>query len=417
MSEPTDELDDRGEAPPPPGGWSATATAAPPAPPAPKAPAGVGMLPPEGRPRGAFIGGMLVLLGVLLLLLNVVPGLSLIRFWPVIVIVIGVVQAITRGHEGRPRVNRVFDGFVTISMGAVLLACSIGVLPWMVWWSVFSLWPVLLISAGLGILGRGTGHEWLGAVGSVLVMAALFFGAFALPATGGAFPFLPRGVGAGQHFAREIPMPVPRPDTARLELDAGVGTVDLRSGPDLVSVEGVASRGGAPEIETSSSGKIEVVKVSFPERTAFVYPGSAGPRSDVRLRRGGIIWDRVDVQAGVATVDADLRDLRVGDLVLETGVSSAEVRLGPGAPGGSTARIKGGVSTVRVLVPRTADCTVRVDRGLTGVTVGDGFEPEGENVWQARAEDPQPGSTYIMLPSRWSIVVESGVGSVDIVRY
>ncbi len=145
-------------------------TVQPPVPPAPEPP------PPDGQGRrsGVTAGIVLILVGAALLLAQFVPGVSLWQLWPLFVIVPGIVQCFVPGKDGWS-VQQFFDGLVTVTIGLILLANTTGYLAWGVWWEIVQLWPVLLISAGLGILGRATHQGWLRVVGTLVVLAAFAY--------------------------------------------------------------------------------------------------------------------------------------------------------------------------------------------------------------------------------------------------
>jgi hypothetical protein len=57
------------------------------------------------------------------------------------------------------------------------LGCTLGYIGWGMWWTLLSLWPVLLISIGVKILGRAAGQSWISALAPLLIWAALFYAA------------------------------------------------------------------------------------------------------------------------------------------------------------------------------------------------------------------------------------------------
>lgn len=78
-------------------------------------------------------------------------------------------------------VRRAFSGLNVIAIGLILLANTLGYLPWSVWWNILSLWPLLLVAAGLDILGKAFGWQWVRALSGLVVLAGLVFGALVLP--------------------------------------------------------------------------------------------------------------------------------------------------------------------------------------------------------------------------------------------
>jgi hypothetical protein len=99
--------------------------------------------------HGGLVGGVILAgIGVLLLLQNLnIPGFDdLERYWPVILIVVGVAQASRSIGMG----GRVWGGAI-MAMGALFLLSNFGIIHGDVW---RFLWPGVLIIAGLGMLAR-----------------------------------------------------------------------------------------------------------------------------------------------------------------------------------------------------------------------------------------------------------------------
>ena len=72
-------------------------------------------------------------------------------------------------------VERIFDGFVTVAIGLVILAITTGYVGFSVVWQILALWPVLLIAIGLDLLGKALHTSWVRALGSMAVIAALAY--------------------------------------------------------------------------------------------------------------------------------------------------------------------------------------------------------------------------------------------------
>jgi hypothetical protein len=131
--------------------------------------------PPTPRPA-LWAGIGLVLLGGLLLVSQFVPGMELWRWWPLILVALGIRQMF--GSRGaRWSIRHLGEGLSTVAFGLVLLGQMLGILRWDVWLNILKLWPVLFISLGLEIIGKATRAEWLRFLGSLVVVAALAYGA------------------------------------------------------------------------------------------------------------------------------------------------------------------------------------------------------------------------------------------------
>jgi hypothetical protein len=148
------------------------------------------------------------------------------------------------------------------------------------------------------------------------------------------------------------------------------------------------------------------VTVEYPRfsRRDWLRPGA---------RRGGKVtlnqdmaW-RVTVSGGVADLDADLRDLRLGALELGRGASQVEVRL-PRPAGVVAVRISGGASQVRIRRPEGVPVRLRVGRGVADLR----FD---EQEWGAvggglRLETPEA----TQAPDRYEIEIPSGAAHLEI---
>ncbi|MDR1775538.1 MAG: DUF5668 domain-containing protein [Actinomycetes bacterium] len=147
----------------------------------------------ERRPvsGGAIgFGVILVLIGLGLLISRVAGvspylqryfgGISLWSMWPLVIVLTGIVTVFTPDHkEGRWTIARLADGVAGIVLGLVLLTNSVGWVPWSMWRSVWSLWPILLVICGIACVEAATKLKWLRIVTAVIFCATLILCALA----------------------------------------------------------------------------------------------------------------------------------------------------------------------------------------------------------------------------------------------
>ncbi|MEW6082005.1 MAG: DUF5668 domain-containing protein [Bacillota bacterium] len=127
------------------------------------------------------------------------------------------------------RLARLFNGLLFIAVGILLLANTMGVLPWTLWRNLLSLWPVFIIGLGLRIATRKEAFVPL----ALLVMVV--WASLAPAAPGGFFPFGCMWTLPESTFSGEVPMPA---DEARVVLRMGASRMDLRGGArDLLEAE------------------------------------------------------------------------------------------------------------------------------------------------------------------------------------
>lgn len=401
-------MDDQGRAPeartpePPPG-----SSATPPPPPASHSPVAA----PSSRAASGSVTAavVLIVIGVVFLLMRLIPSISWWSFWPLIIVLAGLVQAFTPGKEGWS-VHRMFDGFVTVAIGGVFLATTMGVVGWDVWMRILGLWPVLIIAIGFDLLGKALHTSWLRALGSLAIIGALAYGVTS--ASGGFDDFgVPMAPGGVQDVS--LSEPVGTADTANLTLDSGVATVRVASGDRLIGITG-SSPWGEPTLDVERVGsEARVRAVLGDDRGMHMWPGEPSARFDVELS-DRVVWD-IRMNTGVSALRADLSDVDVRSLDLRPGVADCDVRLGEVPTGEREGRVdvRAGVSSVAVRIPDDAEARVEIESGLSGSSVRGGFEGLGSGTWET------PGYEAAKDAGRpvWLIRVRSGIGSVTIDTY
>ncbi len=363
------------------------------------------------RGGGQTAGIVLIVIGLVFLVGQMVPGLAWWSMWPLIIVIAGLVHSFTPGREGWS-VARLFDGFVTVTIGLVFLAITLGYVSWSVFWTILGLWPVLLIAIGLDVLGKALHTSWVRALGSLCVIAALVY-AVSISATG-ATAATPFWQGANSQAAEaSIDEPVSGITRANLKVDAGAAKVTLDGGSALVEAEG-SSPWGEPQFSVERSGTSADVLLNLGEGTGtVVLPNVNEARLDASVARD-VVWD-MDISTGVSQLDADLSDVPVRALALKPGVAGCTLRMGDVPEGTKEAslEVKAGVSTVHIRLPKDAQARIESDSGLTAHSMSDDFRDVGDNVWQTEGfESAQSSGDGV-----WLVSVKSGVGSIDIDTY
>ncbi|MDA3936580.1 MAG: DUF5668 domain-containing protein [Actinomycetota bacterium] len=304
--------------------------------------------------------------------------------------------------------NKAVEGLTLVAVGLIFLGNTTGALPWSVWISIFSLWPLLLVAAGVDLIGKGLDNTWLRVLSSLVVLAGLVFGALFM--TPGSWGF---GLGfmAGDSEPYSYTARADREiSEGRLVIEGAFGDVDITDGGRLVEVSGKAI-GDRPEFDLTKSGNEVLVELVVSDARSI-----AGVPDEIRMNVAlsrHVLWD-IEVQAGAAAIDGDLRDLAVASLSVDTGVSDAAITLG-GIPRGVDEvpiRVDTGVSSVTIRIPDTAEARVVADTGIAVVNTSDDFDrvsDEDTRIWETEGYDD--------ATARYEISVDAGVGSVTIERY
>jgi hypothetical protein len=309
-------------------------------------------------------------------------------------------------------IRRVFSGLNVIAIGMILLANTLGYLPWGVWWSILSLWPLLLVAAGLDILGKAFDAKVLQAVSGAIVLGGLAFGALVLPAGSAGTVAGVWSVDGG----KQVPFDqsLPRPDSGSTSLavlriaegasDLTIGAID---GTHLVTMAGHSAKPVPVLTAVQRNGRAGI---------DISRPSGSGPVLGASTLGVGLNhftwWAGLTIEAGASTVHADLADLAVKALDIRTGATSVSTTLG--ALADSVVDVSAGASSVEIWVPADAKVTVVSDSAAVAAdlpqferTSGIGF---GHTEWTYTPATGKPKAGIV-------INVSMGAGSLKVSTY
>ena len=352
-------------------------------------------------------GIFLVAAGGLLLLNQFAPRIDLWRYWPLIIVAVGIRGMFPSASEGWS-LKRAAEGLTVVVIGLILLGQMLGVLGWQVWLNILRLWPLLLVALGLEVIGKGMRSDAVRMLGNLVIVAGLLYGALVMAPTSG-WPLVWADEGEAAPFALTAAHEAGVSEgTARI--DGGVGDFSLTGGNALATAEGSAP--SAPEFDATTTG--ETADVRIDSGSQHWWPSASGSVLDVTLDRA-VTWD-LQVNAGVSTFEVDLRDLPVSDLSFDAGVSDGTLVLGPsdaaGTGDGVEARINTGVSSLEIRVPNGDSARVSVKSGLSTVNFDGTWDrsgDEGSRVWTSQG--------FSDSGAYWDIEIQAGVGSIKVTYY
>ena len=316
--------------------------------------------------------------------------------------------------------NRIIEGLTVVALGLILLGASLGYLPWSVGTTIFallSLWPVLLISLGLDIIGRSLDAQWLRLLSSLVVLAAVLFGGLVLPASDVSpnwFPFYGSEQTATQE-SQEFSFEKARDSVTRaaITITGGAGTINVSDGARdvLVSMSGTSPFENPSLSVQKTSGSSADVVASMGEGPTF-WPFTGSSEMNVKLSPA-TRWD-VTLETGAATMDADLEALPVSSFMLRTGASDSTVILGK-VPSGLAevgVTVKAGAASVLLKLPVGVPVRVESHSGLASIDVPEGFtrvDSSNGRVYESPDWDSGEG--------RYSVLIEAGVGTINVEQY
>jgi hypothetical protein len=287
-------------------------------------------------------------------------------------------------HQGIP-----ICGIVLLVGGVLLLLQTTGVVSWGVWANLWRYWPVILIAIGINVMvGRR-----LPLIAGLLILL-LLGGAV----TAASVRTMDGGGSETSSFTEQL---------------NGLTSADIQ----------VAFGGGNLRIHSLGAGADAFIQGQFEGLPADVVFERAGDTGRLRIESSGTgffsdfgdtVWDvglsrqaelDLDVDAGAADLNLDLRDLRVTRLDVSVGAANADIVVPSGA-GHVDVVISAGAASINVIVPEGVAARISSDSGLSSVDVDTSRFP------RSGGEYISPG--YGSATDRVYIRIQVGAASVDI---
>lgn len=128
-------------------------------------------------------GSLILFCAGVVLLANSIEGVAWWRYWPLLLMIVGLVRMIVPSEPGL-RMRRFVYGLALFFLGATMLAMSVGIVSWRSFSVMFErLWPLLLATGGFFVLGNALRRPLLTLAGGVCFAAFCVVGLcwFSLP--------------------------------------------------------------------------------------------------------------------------------------------------------------------------------------------------------------------------------------------
>ena len=288
--------------------------------------------------------------------------------------------------------------------GVVLLLQNLDVIGWGFWLEIWRFWPVLLVAVGVNIM-LGRRLPWL----ATAIVVALVCGSAVWAA-------LLAESGRDTVVARTSKV---LGETNRLDMavDIGFGSLTIDSlpsdSPNLVEWSLEAPCGGAATSFTRHGDAATLDVTMDPGSFACQW----GARWRVSLSRVPEVY--IDLDAGAATIDLDLTDLRVPMLKVVAGAASVNIQM-PASGGNVEAFIVAGAADIEVRIPDGVAARIVNGSALSSFEVSsrfpslEGSVPIGDTIMRRDPGNIFQSPGYREAENRISIVFDVGVSSVSV---
>jgi hypothetical protein len=295
---------------------------------------------------------------------------------------------------------------VLILVGVVLLLQNLGLVSPEIWPSLVRLWPLLLILVGLEVLLS----RRLGGSARLAVMLVALIGA-------GAWATANASRSGPATTTRTLDQTLQGITQADVTVNFGAGQLDLGALPaaNTTSLGSLTFEGPAGVQPTASyqlNNGVGQLQYAVSGRPAVFLPllalvsGRDTDSAHTGVALSPSIPLSVSVRTGAADAQLDFSQLRVTNLDLAIGASSARVTL-PAAAGTTSAQIKGGLTALTIVVPPGVAAQLHYRGGLTTLDLDrTRFPSVGNGVY--RSPD------YDTAANRVDLYLDSGLSRVTV---
>lgn len=294
---------------------------------------------------------------------------------------------------------RLFWGVFFVLVGLLLLADRYGFFT-IGWEELWRFWPLVLVFIGAAILLRGSKYRWVALALGGILLALIIVSVLSFSWVGGDWTL--------RRDVREQSFSIPFRDSvkrASLTYEGSAGALEVREGSGQLFAATTHASFGEYSFEYDSSGNTHEIRVFFEGRQRHWRLGRLDNYAIVTLHAMPV-WT-IDLNLGAAKVDLDLERLAVERLRFKTGATSAKIRLGSLVKEADV-DVEAGASTVRIDVPESAGCEIRVEAPLSSKKFP-GFKKVGNGEYQSE--------NYYSAEKKISIAVRAGVSSIKVSRY
>jgi len=336
-------------------------------------------------------------------------------------------------------------GLAIILIGVILLLNNLNILEWSVWYNIFRLWPLLLVSLGISLIFRRR-LSWLA---PLVIVAGIIIGVSA-GYMGVDLHLEGRIVTEVETFQREVELvPVikeveqePEEDNATEEIKTESGTVSTDEEPDVDEEEAVGEETemvpsvekvnlhlsydiGAFDLEFPTPlvyqcqvsyrypqfKPIEDYSISDHEANIHIYhnflsePGKQfrNPKNHIDLKLNKEIIYDIFIETGATTIDYDLSKFKVEQFTIKSGASDINI-IAPQYNG--DININSGVSKIDITIPANVGVILRLDTGISMKELDKDFQIQENNTYISK--------NYNDSEYQLNINVDSGLSQISI---
>jgi hypothetical protein len=274
------------------------------------------------------------------------------------------------------------------------------------WWSslevsqIIEFWPMLLILLGLALLVRNWKAGWAIMTAAVLLIIALIIASISDKVPFRSNPFknkISQNSIRSSSFSADI-----NNDVSEANIDIKTGAVELKlDDTSNKLIEGkLDSTFAEPQLDTKVSNSIASAILRTDRFT-----GRWPDKNNLDAKITSEIPVNLSLDAGAASLDLDLTNIKLRELDINAGASSINLLLGNQVRNGGRITIDAGASSIEIKVPKEIGAQVKLESPLSSKTFRN-FNQTQNNLYQSEG--------YTDKTTQIEIIINAGVSSISI---
>ncbi len=301
--------------------------------------------------------------------------------------------------------NKIASGIWLVFFGIIILLHNFRIIDFN-FYSLFNLWPLLLISVGITLLLQNRPNGKYIIIASNLLLCGFIFYK-GITSDKSFFPSIQITKDHQEDFApnnrvsHELNEEV---ETAKMELNAGAAkfVIDSDVDPNLLIDATTASKNSSLKL-TSLDDQSNQVELTTQVKTS---KSNENNTFAVHLNEKPV-WD-LDYNLGAANIQADFKKLKLGSLTINSGATNLSIYLPPPSQQTSQIELNTAASSIKLYLPKGAACKVETE------TIFSNNKFEDVSVQEDKVRKT---SDYDQATHKYHIIVEGAANSLSILRY
>lgn len=288
--------------------------------------------------------------------------------------------------------NKLFTGIMLIVLGLLFLLVNLGYLSIHVFFSIFDLWPLILVVVGINILFRN--KPILHYITWILFFVILIaYGVFINGAP----------IKKNKYVHNNFSI-TKSANTSYGELNLGTGAARLTIDSEGENLLTTNQSGRKLIFREAYKNNKETAILSFKEEEFKGILWNSNNRSEYSFKLNkDIIWD-LDLDFGAVSGDLNLAEVPVKSLDLDFGAGDLHIILGTKYEK-TNVKIDSGASNLDITMPNDAGIKIKLDTALTKTNVAD--------LSLNKSGDYYISSNYEEAPTKLDFDIDMGAGKID----